>query len=443
MPAWSLTAVSTDSRTLEPKSLFVALRGDNFDGNDFIDDAIAHGAAVVVCARGRALDREGVAFIEVEDTLRALGDLAAAHRRQFRIPVVAITGSNGKTTTKELLRSILETAYGADRVLATRGNLNNLIGLPLTLAQLRPVHSAAVVEMGMNAFGEIARMTEIAAPTVGLITCVGSAHLEGLGSIEGVARAKGELFAGLSPDAVAVVNLDDPLVTRVAESFHGRKLGFGRGGDVRADNLEPLSVDRTRFHLATDRGTATVEIPLAGRHNVSNALAASAAAMAIGIDLKTIAEGLKQVTPPPMRLATERLANGVALVNDAYNANPSSLRAAVEAMADVVPERLIVVLGEMLELGEHSARLHEAAGRHIGSVRPVLLCALGVHARELCDGAVAGGLAREKAVVVESHEAAADAVAAAWRTGDLVLVKGSRGAQMERVVEALRRRVAA
>jgi UDP-N-acetylmuramoyl-tripeptide--D-alanyl-D-alanine ligase len=206
---------------------------------------------------------------------------------------------------------------------------------------------------------------------------------------------------------------------------------------------EPLAVDRTRFHLVTDTAVADVEIPLAGRHNVANALAASAAAMAIGIDLKTVAEGLKQVVPPPMRLAAERLVNGVALVNDAYNANPSSLRAAVDAMADVVPERLIVVWGEMLELGEHSGELHEAAGRHVGGVRPVLLCALGVHARELFDGAVAGGLAREKAVIVDSLEAAADAVAAAWRTGDLVLVKGSRGAQMERVVEALRRRVAA
>ena len=443
LPAWSFAALSTDSRNLEPDSLFVALKGEHFDGNDFIDDAIARGAAVVVCTRGRALDREGVAFIEVEDTLRALGDIAAAHRRRFHIPLVAITGSNGKTTTKELLSSILKVAYGADRVLATRGNLNNLIGLPLTLARLSSAHSAAVVEMGMNAFGEIARMTEIAAPTVGLITCVGSAHLEGVGSIEGVARAKGELFAGLPPDAVAVVNVDDPLVTRVAESFHGRKLGFGRDGDVRAGNVEPLAVDRTRFHLVTDTAVADVEIPLAGRHNVANALAASAAAMAIGIDLKTVAEGLKQVVPPPMRLAAERLVNGVALVNDAYNANPSSLRAAVDAMADVVPERLIVVLGEMLELGERSGELHEAAGRHVGGVRPVLLCALGAHARELCDGAVAGGLAREKAVVVDSHEAAADAVAAAWRTGDLVLVKGSRGAQMERVVEALRRRVAA
>jgi UDP-N-acetylmuramoyl-tripeptide--D-alanyl-D-alanine ligase len=242
---------------------------------------------------------------------------------------------------------------------------------------------------------------------------------------------------------VAVVNLDDPWVTRVAESFRGRKIAFGRNGDVRADNVEPLAVDRTRFHLVTDTGAAAVEIPLAGRHNVSNALAAAGAAMAIGIDLGTIAEGLAQVAPPPMRLATERLSNGVALVNDAYNANPSSLRAAVDAMAGVVPERLIVVLGEMLELGERSSELHEAAGRHVGSVRPALLCALGTHARELCEGAVTGGLAPEKALVVGSHEAAAEAVAAAWRPGDLVLIKGSRGAQMERVVEALRRRVAA
>jgi len=442
-PDWWFRRLSTDSRSLETGAVFVALKGEHFDGNDFIDDAIARGAAVVVCSKGRALDRPGVAFVEVGDTLRALGDIAAAHRRRFRIPLVAITGSNGKTTTKELLASILRVAYGAEHVLATRGNLNNLIGLPLTLAELTSAHHAAVVEMGMNAFGEIARMTEIAAPTVGLITCIGAAHLEGLGSLEGVAKAKGELYAGLALEATAVVNVDDPLASAAAQAFSGRKVRFGRDGDVRADSVEPVSFERTRFHLVTDRGAALAEIPLAGRHNVSNGLAAAAAAVAIGIELGAIVEGLYQVVPPPMRLTLERLPNGVTVINDAYNANPSSLRAAVEAVAGLAPERFIVVLGDMLELGDRSAALHEDAGHHIGVLKPALLCALGNFAGALCAGAVAAGLSRDKVVAVATHEAAADVVTSAWRANDLVLVKGSRGAQMERVVEVLRRRVAA
>jgi UDP-N-acetylmuramoyl-tripeptide--D-alanyl-D-alanine ligase len=381
--------------------------------------------------------------MEVDDTLHALGEIASVHRRHFHLPLAAITGSNGKTTTKELLRSILAVAHGAEHVLANPGNLNNLIGLPLTLMRLGPGHRAAAVEMGMNAPGEIARLTEIAAPTVGLVTSVGAAHLEGLGSIEGVAKAKGELYAGLPAHALAVVNVEDPWVVRIAERFAGRKIGFGRGGDVRADCIEPLAIDRTRFHLVSDHGMAEVEIPLGGRHNVSNALGAAAAAMAMGIELEAIAEGLRAVTPPPMRMALEPLANGVAVVNDAYNANPSSLRAALDAMADLAPERLIVVLGEMLELGPQATELHAAAGRDVAALRPVLLCAMGHHAADLCAGAAAAGMHPASMVAAESHDAAAAAVARAWRTGDVVLVKGSRGAQMERVVEALRRRVVA
>jgi UDP-N-acetylmuramoyl-tripeptide--D-alanyl-D-alanine ligase len=438
---WTLGGLATDTRTLAPGDLFVALRGEHFDGNDFIDDAIARGASVVVCARGRALARDGVPFVEVPDTLRALGDIAATHRRLFNLPLVAITGSNGKTTTKELLRSVLAVAFGAERVLANPGNLNNLIGLPLTLVKLEPSHHAAVLEMGMNAPGEIARLTDIAMPTVGLITSVGAAHLEGLGSIEGVAQAKGELYEGLSKNAVAVVNLDDPWVVRMAERFGGRKLGFGRNGDVRADCVEPLAIDRTRFHLVCDRGTALVEIPLGGRHNVSNALAAATAALAIDVEFGAIAEGLRLATPPPMRMSVERLANGVSLVNDSYNANPSSLKAALDAMADLAPERLIIVLGEMLELGPRAAELHATAGADVAATRPVLLCSMGRHAADVNTGAASAGLHPENIVVAQTHDDAAEAVACAWRKDDVVLVKGSRGSQMERVVEALRRRV--
>jgi UDP-N-acetylmuramoyl-tripeptide--D-alanyl-D-alanine ligase len=436
---WAFTRLVTDSRTVVPGDVFVALNGEHFDGNDFIHDAIARGACVVVCSPGREADQEGVAFIEVGDTLRALGDVANAWRNRFDVPVVAITGSNGKTTTKELLRSILATAYGAEAVLANAGNLNNLIGLPLTLLDLGSSHRAAVVEMGMNAPGEIARLTEIARPTVGMVTCVGAAHLEGVGSIEGVAAAKGELFAGLSPDATAVVNLEDSHVVRIAEAFSGRRIGFGRDGDVRADAIELLAVDRTRFLLHCDEGAASVEIALGGRHNVSNALGAAGCALALGVGLDAIVAGLGSAKPVPMRLTSERLVNGICVVNDAYNANPSSLKAALAAVADAGAERSIVVLGEMLELGPAAAELHEEAGRDAAVLRPALLCVVGEHAGCVRDGAASAGQHPDDIVVATSHQEAAAAVAARWNAGDLVLVKGSRGAQMEHVVEELRR----
>jgi len=315
--------VGTDSRTVQPGQLFVALHGERFDGNDFIEEVVARGAAGIVCDEGRALARPGVVFFEVSDTLRALGDLAAAHRRGFDVPVVAITGSNGKTTTKNLLRSILATALGGpDRVLATEGNLNNLIGMPLTLLALAPRHRAAILEMGMNVFGEIARLTEIAAPTLGLITCVAPAHLEGVGSIEGVARAKGELFAGLAPTATAVVNCDDPQISRVAAGLRCRRQDFGADRPVHARGITPDGLRGIRFELVVPGGSAPVRLPLLGRHNVGNAVAAAAAASALGVGIDAIVAGLESAAPAPMRLSVERLPNGVDLINDAYNANP-------------------------------------------------------------------------------------------------------------------------
>jgi UDP-N-acetylmuramoyl-tripeptide--D-alanyl-D-alanine ligase len=435
---WRLETLSTDSRTVTAGDLFVALRGATFDGNDFLDAAVARGAGAVVCGRGRSLAAPGIGFVEVDDTLRALGDLAATHRRSFDIPVVAITGSNGKTTTKEILRSILRTAYGAPHVLANEGNFNNLIGLPLTVMQLGRQHRAAVLEMGMNAPGEIARLTEIARPTHGLITCVGPAHLEGLGSIEGVALAKGELFEGLPTGSTALVNLEDPHVVRAAERFSGEKVGFGDAGAVRAERVVASGFVSTRFELVTDRGAVGVELPLAGRHNVGNAVAAAACALALGLDLDTIAAGLASTPPPPMRLAVEALANGVTIVNDAYNANPGSLAAAFDTVAAVAPGRLLVVVGEMRELGDQAASLHAEAGRRAAFLSPVLLCALGEHAPDLVAGARNAGLAADRTLVAGDHAAAARAVSAAWRTGDTVLIKGSRGSQMELVVEELR-----
>ncbi|MFN2376803.1 MAG: UDP-N-acetylmuramoyl-tripeptide--D-alanyl-D-alanine ligase, partial [Candidatus Binatia bacterium] len=415
------------------------------------------GAAGIVCERGRALaaldavraQASGAgagngdaapattAVLEVDDTLAALGDLAAWHRRGFNGPLVAVTGSNGKTTVKEMLRAIFLAHFGEGRVLATQGNLNNLIGAPLTIFGLCADHAAAVVEMGMNAPGEIARLAEIGQPTVGLITCVAEAHLEGLGSIEGVARAKGELFEGLPGEAVAVVNADDANVAGQASRFGGRRLTFGAAGEVRAEDVACRRVDASSFHLCSGGERLRVELPLGGRHNVQNALAAAAAALAAGVPAATIALGLSRMKPPPMRMSAETLANGVTLVNDAYNANPGSLRAALATLGGLDARR-IVVIGDMLELGPRAAELHRDIGADAAAISPLLLCAYGSFAADLAAGAREAGLPAERVCVCALHEDAAAQVASVWRPGDAVLVKGSRGSAMEKVVEALR-----
>ncbi len=440
---WQPQGVCTDSRTVAPGEIFVALRGAHFDGNDYIDDAIARSAGAVVCSRGRALDRRGVLFVETDDTQRALGDIAAHHRRGFPIPVVGITGSNGKTTTKELLRSICHVAYGAEAVLANSGNFNNLIGLPLTVMGLHAGHRVAILEMGMNAPGEIARLTEIAAPTHGVITCIAAAHLQGLGSLDGVAAAKAELFAGLGPAATAIVNTDDERVVRAALSFKGaRRVRYGECAEIRAESVASNSLTGSRFDLVYGTACVSVLLPLAGRHNVGNAVAAAACAYGLELPIEAVAAGLTDVAVPPMRIGVETLGNGVCIVNDAYNANPGSLAAALRTLAEAVTGRRILAIGDMLELGDRAAELHREAGRAAAALTPVLLCAVGEHAREVAAGAREAGLAQSNILVASDHARIVHAIAGIWQAGDTVLVKGSRGAQMERVVVALRELVA-
>jgi UDP-N-acetylmuramoyl-tripeptide--D-alanyl-D-alanine ligase len=430
--------VSTDSRSIRPRDLFVALTGDRFDGHDYVDSAIAGGATGVVCLRGRSGDRRDVLFLEVDDTLRAFGDLAAWNRGRFDVPVVAVTGSNGKTSTKEMLRSVLATAYGDDAVLANKGNLNNLIGMPTTLLELAEHHRVAVLEMGMNAPGEIARLTEIASPTLGLVTCVGSAHLEGLGSIEGVAAAKGELFAGLPAGATALVNLDDARVVEQAARFSGRHVGYGEQGQTMACEIEALGLMGSRFVLVHGDERCAVEIKAVGLHNVANALAAAAVGVELGLGLAEVAEGLGSAPVPGMRMQPRLLANGVTVVDDCYNANPASLEVALQTIGDAAGQgRCLLALGDMLELGSETDRLHEVAGRAAADLAPALLCVVGANAKALVGGALAAGLAADRVAICADHAEVAASVARCWRAGDVVLVKGSRGSAMDRVVAEL------
>jgi UDP-N-acetylmuramoyl-tripeptide--D-alanyl-D-alanine ligase len=431
-------AIGTDSRQLPAGALFVALRGVHHDGHAFAAAACAAGAAAVLVDHVPPDLDPARAFV-VSDTLRALGDLAAFTRRRWGGRVVAITGSNGKTTTKEMLAAIAATAYGAPRVLKTHGNENNLIGVPLTFFRLRGDEALAVVEMGMNAFGEIGRLTAIAAPDVGVITNVGAAHLEGVGDLAGVARAKGELFAALSAEATIAANMDDPWVARLAAGFRGRRIEFGRGRAVCAAGLESSGLEGVRFALEVEGRRAAVHLRGAGVHNVHNALAAAAAAHALGIDLETITAGLNGAALPKMRMQVVRLGNGVNLINDAYNANPDSAEVALDALAHL-PGRSIAVLGEMRELGAGSAALHARVGAHAAACGIAWLIAVGPQAAALAAAARGGGLAR-----VDTCADAATAAALVvehWQAGDTVLVKGSRGADDEEGVRRYGARMA-
>jgi UDP-N-acetylmuramoyl-tripeptide--D-alanyl-D-alanine ligase len=447
----TFTAVGTDSRQLEPGAMFVALRGERYDAHAFLGEVVRAGAAGAIVERvPDELEARGdLTALVVPDTLRALQDLAAYRRRQLAPCVLAVTGSNGKTTTKEMLAAILAAAGGAAGVLKTQVNLNNLIGVPLTLLRLAG-EPHAVVEMGMNAPGEIWRLAEIADPDVGVITNVAPAHLEGLGSVEGVARAKGELFARMRRSAVAVVNADDAHVAALGAAFPGRVVRFTVAGDVpadvRAEDVRVADDGTAAFRLRVGDATAAVHLRIAGRHNVANALAAAAAAHAVGVGVEAIAAGLGAATAVGSRMRVHALASGVTLVDDSYNANPASVAAALRSLREAPAGRRIAVLGDMLELGAVSAELHRGVGRLAAELGLDALYLYGEHAGATAEGAIGaatergasgGGLAADAVRVLSTHAAIAAAVGALARRGDWVLVKGSRGQRMEEVVRLL------
>jgi len=425
--AWS--AVSTDTRRIGAGELFVALRGPNFDGADFLPQAAAVGAAGAVASReGPA----GLPVILVDDPLRALQQAARARRARYTGPVIGVAGSNGKTTCKEMIAAILG-ERGA--TLATRGNLNNHIGLPLTLLRLEDAHRHAVIEMGANHPGDVAELAAIAVPAIGIVTNAGAEHLEGFGSLEGAAHAEGELFAALGRDGVAIVNADDEFAGMWRDMTVARVVTFGLGGkaDFGARDIRTEAGEggfRTRFTLVAPQGEVAVTLRLAGKHNVVNALGAAAAATAAGATLPDIAAGLARLEPVPGRLVLRPAAGGAWLIDDSYNANPSSLLAAIEVLGALEGRRWLV-LGEMGELGEHSTAAHTEAGRQARAHGIERLFAFGERA---------GLAARSFGEDASRHDDAAE-LAAAVRAGlapDVrVLIKGSRMNRLERVVEAL------
>jgi UDP-N-acetylmuramoyl-tripeptide--D-alanyl-D-alanine ligase len=437
-------SVTTDTRLLREGDLFVALRGDTHDGHEFVAEAARRGAGAVLVEPARVAEPLTCGVIVVRDTLAALGDLAVFHRRRHLPRVVAVTGSNGKTTTKEMVAAILERALGSGRVLRTEGTQNNLVGLPLTLLRLAGGEGVAILELGMNGPGEIWRLAEIAEPDVGVVTCVAPAHLEGLGSLRGVAEAKGELYRRLRPSATAVVNADDPMVAASARAFPGRHVSFGvaAGTDderhtVAACEVVDHGLDGTEFQLVVERHALPVRLAVPGRHNVTNALAAAAIAHALGVEVDTMRAGLEAFQPPGMRMEVTRLPNGVTVLNDAYNANPASMAAALRTLAASRAPRRIAALGEMRELGASAVEAHRTLGAEAAAAGLDALFLLGAQAEAVRDGAQAAGLPPERIVVAASHEDLAARLHAFARAGDLLLLKGSRGAAMEKVLRAL------
>ncbi len=436
-----IDAISTDTRRIPPGALFWALRGERYDGATFVAEALAKGACGAVVPEdavspARIRPKRDVLIISVRDTLRALQDAAAAYRNRFRLPVVGVTGSNGKTTTKEMAAAILECR---GPVLKTHGNLNNHIGVPLTLFGLTASHHAAVVELGVNHPGEMTRLCAIAHPTVGVITNVGYAHLEGFGGIDGVARAKGELFQSLGPDGTALVNADDPRVEALSTGLQSRILTFGMAaGDVRGRIMEEGTRSGMRIEIRYGADRTECFLPVLGRHNAANAVTAAAVGVALGLDLETVGKGLASFRPAAMRSELVRSPSGVMVFNDAYNANPSSMERALTAVGRLRGAgRVYAVLGDMLELGEASESLHRDVGRAAAQARLDGLVTVGPAAGWIADEAGRAGMDRDAIVAVDTAVEAVPLIAAWSRPEDLVLIKGSRRMGLERVAEGL------
>lgn len=434
--------ISTDTRHLRPGELFVALRGEHHDGHAFVAEALRQGAGGVLVEQAKAEAVTGLlaaageaAGIAVADTLQALGDLARFHRRRRRAFVLAITGSNGKTTTRRMTVAVLGQRFA---VLEPERNWNNLIGVPLTLFRLEPRHEAAVLELGTNRPGEIARLTEICIPDAGLITNIGPAHLEGLGSLDGVLAEKSALLRGLASGGRAVLNADDPRLLRLARQCGREVLLFGLHPEARVRAVEiTLEAEGTTFELVTEAGHARVRLPAPGAFLVGNALAAAAAGRLLGLSPEEIAAGLAAFRPAPGRLEVRRLPGGVTVIDDTYNANPASVEAAVATLTALRgASRGIVVLGEMRELGPAAAALHRELGRLAAQSGAARLFACGPWREEVAAGAVAAGLAAA-AIATGAREEIGAALAAEVRGGDWVLVKGSRAAGMEAIVALL------
>jgi UDP-N-acetylmuramoyl-tripeptide--D-alanyl-D-alanine ligase len=438
-----MAGLSTDSRRMVPGHVFLALKGERYDGHSFLAEAVDAGAGGIIVESDTTIPKElstnRLVVITVSSTLKALGDLAMWWRRQWAGKVIAITGSNGKSTTKEMAASILSLKTNTTK---SPGNFNNLIGLPLTILSLEEDHKMAVLEMGMNRPGEIARLTQIAEPDIGLITNVASAHLEGLGDLNGVIKAKGELLREMSQESTAILNGDDESTVRLASTFQGPIITFGLGkmNQVRAENIKKIGACAQAFNIYMNSERIQAKINLPGIHNVFNALSGAAIALCSSVSKELIVQGLEDFRPLKGRFQIIDLDGGIRIIDDTYNSNPSSLKAALLTINELLEKKhaLVVGLGEMMELGKEASRYHFDAGQLMAGMGVRSLVVLGEHGRQVIEGACKGGMDISQTYLAANHGEMIDAIKANIREGDIVLLKGSRKAALDVVVEGIR-----
>ena len=433
-PEEILTGISTDTRKIKNGELFVAIKGGNFDGHSFILDAVAKGAGGVLVQEGGITNANfklpDVSFISVNDSIRALGDIGNFHRSRFNIPIIGITGSNGKTTTKEMLSAILSKKFNT---LKSFGTENNNIGVPLTLMRLNGEHKIAVLEMGTNHLGEIRRLSEIARPTAIIITNIGPSHLEYLEDVDTVLKAKLEALEYMDKDGKIILNADDDCLRTISSTPKTVWFGFDKEADFYADkiNLEP---DGINFRL---NGEWDISLGVLGRQNVHNALAAIACAWDFGVAIDDIKDALKEFKVPNMRMEVKRFGD-IKIINDTYNANPQSMKQAIEALRDMVTEgRKVLVAGDMLELGTFSGRFHHLVGKQAAESGIDLIVAVGKLAEHVAEGAQEAGMSQRKIKLCAVTKEACEKMGSFIKKGDTILVKGSRAMKMEGIVNEL------
>lgn len=430
-----LTNITSDSRKVNEGDLFIPIKGERFDGHDFITGALNSGAAAVITHRDTD-PREGKSIIRVRDTLKALGDIAGYYRSKFKIPVVAITGSVGKTSTKDMVSSVLSQKYN---VLKTAGNYNNEIGLPLTLFNLDSFHEACVLEMGMSGFDEISRLSLMAKPDVAIITNIGISHIEKLGSRQNILKAKMEILEGLKPDGPVILNGDDNLLSGLKSLLNRRTVYYGieEGVDYQAYNIQTAGENGTNFEITLGNREYRVHIPVPGIHNVYNSLAGIAAGFELGVSPDKIIRGLEEYVPEKMRLNIISH-NNIKIINDTYNASPQSMEAAINVLQDIGGNnRTVAVLGDMLEMGEWSFKAHMDVGRYAAVKGTDIIVAVGENGKNIARGAVDAGIDSSAVHCFNNNDEAYSFLKGLLTDGDTILVKGSRGMRMEKIVEKL------
>lgn len=429
------SGVTTDSRKVAKDNLFIPLVGEKFDGHDYIKQCFDSGAAV--CLTQKAIpEMAGCSAIIVNDTAKALKDIATWHRNKYNIPVIGITGSVGKTSTKDMIACVLSKKY---EVLKTQGNFNNEIGLPLTLLNLEEKHEAAVIEMGMSGFGEISRLTAVAQPKVAVITNIGVSHIESLGSQQGILAAKLEILEGLKPGGLVVLNGDDPLLKGQRGKLSGRTVFYGMdtAADYRAENYQSLGEEGISFNITFKADSYMVKVPVPGVHNVYNALAAIAVGVEMNIPLDVIIDGIAEFSPGNMRQNIISH-NGIKIINDAYNASPQSMQAAISVLEELSAKtRGIAVLGDMLEMGALAEELHCSVGNFIKDKKIKYLITVGKDSKYISQTVADSGNSSMKICHFDNNPDALEYILSIVELGDYILIKGSRGMKMEQIAEGL------